>query len=457
MVVVDLGFGDAGKGSVIDFLARRTAAHTVIRFNGGAQAAHNVITPDGRHHTFAQFGSATFLPGVQTYLSRYMLVEPYALFNEEQHLAALGVTDALDRLSIDRRALIITPFHQAANRLKELARGANRHGSCGLGIGETMADALADPSLALYAGDLPQRAAVMRRLQQVRDQKFSEIEPLLPALRELESDDERATVQQALQLFDPGDLIEIVAENYVYLAERVTLVDDADWAVRLRQPGTILFEGAQGVLLDENYGFAPYTTWSTTTCANADALLNQAAYAGEIVRLGLWRAYFTRHGPGPFVTEDRALNEVLPEPHNGDSLWQRHFRRGYFDRVAARYALDVAGHIDELAITHLDAALPRPQWCYAYTSTQPDLDPFFDLSVDHNQQVIKRIKVLPQPAQAHQTQLSQHLFHCQPLYEAIPDNTDDWLSALADWSGLPVTLTSWGPTANDKRVRCREQ
>ena len=78
IILFDLTFGDAGKGSLVDYLARRHNAHTVIRFNGGAQAAHNVILPDGRHHTFSQFSSATFIKGVRTHLSRFMLFDPQA-------------------------------------------------------------------------------------------------------------------------------------------------------------------------------------------------------------------------------------------------------------------------------------------------------------------------------------------------------------------------------------------
>jgi adenylosuccinate synthase len=448
ILVVDLGFGDAGKGSLIDFLARRTNAHTVIRFNGGAQAAHNVITPDGRHHTFSQFGSATFLPGVRTYLSRFMLIEPYALFNEEQHLKTLGVTDVLARTAIDRRALVITPFHRAANRLKELARGQNRHGSCGLGVGETMADFLADPRQVLCAGDLSQRARVVQYLRHLRDRKFSEIDPLFPVLNELVSARERAAVREELQVFEAGELIDIAAENYAYLADQVALVDETALHALLQQPGTILFEGAQGALLDENYGFAPYTTWSTTTFANAHTLLRDHEYSGEVVRMGVWRAYFTRHGPGPFVTEDPALAAVLPEPHNGPSPWQRDFRRGYFDRVAARYALEIAEGVDQLAVTHLDANLPVWQWCHAYTCQEDNLDPFFD----HRQQVIERIKVIRPPTQEHQAQLSQHLFRCQPLYETAP-NAEAWLSALEQEVGVPVTVTAWGPTCDGYLTR----
>src|SRR5689334_11646978 len=103
ILVADMGFGDAGKGTLVDFLARQHAAHTVIRYNGGAQAAHNVVTADGRHHTFAQFGSGSFVPGVRTYLSRYMLVEPYAMFYEEEDLQyRLGIPDAFARTALDR-------------------------------------------------------------------------------------------------------------------------------------------------------------------------------------------------------------------------------------------------------------------------------------------------------------------------------------------------------------------
>src|SRR5262245_62300875 len=115
-LVAGLGYGDEGKGSIVDFLARQprpgTRAGLVVRFNGGAQAAHNVVTEDGRHHTFAQFGSGTFTPGVRTHLSQHVLVDPLALVTEAEHLASLGVPDALDRLTVDREALVTTPYHR---------------------------------------------------------------------------------------------------------------------------------------------------------------------------------------------------------------------------------------------------------------------------------------------------------------------------------------------------------
>jgi adenylosuccinate synthase len=128
-LTVDLGFGDAGKGSMVDFLVRAEDAHTVVRYNGGAQAAHRVVTADGRAHVFSQFGSGT-LAGARTQLSRFMLLDPLAMEAEAQHLQGLGMADPLAGATIDRRALVITPFHRAINRLRELGAPV-RWFSCG--------------------------------------------------------------------------------------------------------------------------------------------------------------------------------------------------------------------------------------------------------------------------------------------------------------------------------------
>ncbi len=435
-LVVDLGFGDAGKGTLVDFLTRRQQAQTVIRFNGGAQAAHNVVTPDGRHHTFAQFGSGTFVPGVQTYLSRFMLVEPYALFNEEDHLRDLGVLDALARTALDRRALIITPFQQAANRLREQARGDNRHGSCGVGIGETKADWLKYGDDVLFAADLADRATVVKKLRRLRDAKWSELAEIAPLVDQSSAD---------LGVFTDPDLIAIAAENYEYLTTQIRIVDETYWEKLLRQPGALIFEGAQGVLLDENYGFAPYTTWSTTTFANALTLLTD--YAGEITRLGVLRTYFTRHGAGPFVTEDPAL--VIPEAHNRYSPWQQTFRIGHFDLIAARYALACVGGIDALALTHLDRLPEVTQVCdaYQFEGDAAELDEFFE----HDGQTISAIKLHQPPNLDHQIRLAQLLFRCAPHYQAVPPA--DYLARLEQELGVTIAITSSGATALDKQIR----
>ncbi|WP_440072087.1 adenylosuccinate synthetase [Streptosporangium sp. OZ121] len=388
VIVTDLGYGDAGKGTVVDWLCAREPVQAVVRFNGGGQAGHNVVLPDGRQHTFAQFGSGTFR-GVPTHLSRFMVVDPLSLAREADHLVELGVADPFRLLTVDRDALLATPYHVAAGRARELARGADRHGSCGMGVGETMAYALEHPGLAPVAGDCEEPVRLARKLR---------------ALRE------------ALGVTGPP--VEDCVDAYRAFAERVILVGSSFMTALLRRR-PVVFEGAQGVLLDEWHGFHPYTTWSTTTFANALELLDGV----PATRLGVLRTYTPRHGPGPLVTEDAAL--ALPEAHNGTGPWQGPFRTGHFDAVAHRYALAVSGGADALALTHLDAPVSR--MCVSYDIGELPVGAAGDLDG--------------------QAELTERLREAGPRYA---DGIDDWPAAVAEALGVPVWLGSSGPTAADK-------
>jgi len=399
-MVVDLGFGDAGKGTVVDHLCAAGEVSAVVRFNGGAQAAHNVVTPDGRHHTFAQFGSGTFVPGVRTHLSRFVLVDPLALAAEAGHLLALGIRDALDRLTVDRDALLVTPYHRAANHAREIARGPARHGSCGMGIGATAAYALAHDD-APRAGDCLDPARLRAGLAAVRDWY-------------------RAGFPAGPPVPDPVDC----AAAFRDFGEHVAIVE-GDHLHRLLRTGKVVFEGAQGVLLDEWHGFHPYTTWSTTTFANAETLL---AEAGEqALRLGVLRTYATRHGPGPFVTEDPAL--ARPEPHNGAGPWQGEFRIGHLDAVAIRYALDVTGGVQALALTPLDAEVGRV--CRAYLM---DGVP------------VERLPTGPPGDLDRQAELTRRLLAARPVYAPLTDPVGE----IEELTGAEIVLRSHGPTRADK-------
>jgi adenylosuccinate synthase len=420
VIVVDLGYGDAGKGTIVDWLcaaARRDGApvRTVVRFNGGAQAAHHVLAPSGQPHAFAQFGSGTFTPGTGTFLSRFMLADPLALVAEAEHLRFLGVPDPLGLVTIDRDALLTTPYHQAANRAREEARGAGRHGSCGMGIGETASYALAYPTDAPRAGDMTEPGTLLRKLALLRDRlsAVSAGDPALPS---------------------PGH----VAAVYRVVAERVTLAGDGYLAALLRQ-GPVVFEGAQGVLLDEWRGFHPYTTWSTTTFENAETLLRDSGAAGAATRLGVTRTYQTRHGPGPFPTEDPTLPAA--ERHNADGRWQGPFRTGHLDAVALGYARAVTGGVDAVALTHLDTArrcAGRLKICRAY---------------DTGGRTVTELKPGPPRDLAYQESLSTALLTARPRYDpAEIVAADDWPDAVAAILHAPVAVGSYGPAVTDKTV-----
>jgi adenylosuccinate synthase len=432
-IVVDLGFGDAGKGSLVDFLVREHGAHTVVRFNGGAQAAHNVVLADGTHHTFSQFGSGTFVPGVRTHLSRFMLVDPAALVAEERHLRAVGVTDAFARLSVDRRAIVVTPFQKAANRLREMSRGDGRHGSCGMGIGETMADFVADEGAVVRVGELLKPRALREKMRAIQARKLREVSSLmLPA---------GAMVEREMGLLRDGNAVEEFARLFREVGRRFAIVDSS--AETLSAVGNVVFEGAQGVLLDEWHGFHPYTTWSTTTFENAETLLAESGYAGEVTRVGAMRAYMTRHGAGPFVTEDAAVR--IPEMHNRVNDWQHGFRAGWMDLMMMRYALEVVGGVDGLAVTCLDhlEAIGELKVCVGYeakhegTKTRSDTKPV--LRVDRTRDL------------EHQERMGKMLMSCEPVYERV--ERAGYVDRLEERLGVAAGIESWGATWADKRVR----
>jgi adenylosuccinate synthase len=401
--VVDLGFGDAGKGAVVSALCQERKVRAVVRFNGGPQAAHNVVTASGRHHTFAQFGSAT-LTGTATHLSRFMSVDPLALAAEADHLRGLGVPDPYALLTVDRRARLVTPYHAAANRLREQSRGADRHGSCGMGVGETTAYALAHPGDAPTAGDCASRPRLLRTLRLLRDRLTDELGPL------------------------PAPPVEDCADAFAGFARAVTLTGETALRRLVRQ-GPLVFEGAQGVLLDEWHGFHPYTTWSTTTFANAEALLAEAGAPDGSRRLGVVRTYTTRHGPGPLVTEDPELAPLLPESHNGHGRWQGAFRTGHFDAVAHAYAVEVCGGVDALAVTHLDAPprCPSLRICHGYAMEG---------------RLVERLPVTTAGDLAGQAELTRRLLAAHPAVWSTPGH---WPDAISRLLRAPVVLESSGP------------
>ncbi len=450
-VVVDLGFGDGGKGLVTDRLVRELGAHTVVRFNGGAQAGHNVVTPGGRHHTFAQFGAGSFVPGVRTHLSRHVVVHPTALLVEAARLAERGVADALERLSVSGEALVITPFQQAAGRLRELARGAARHGSCGVGVGEAARDALLDPAGALRARDLGDAAGLRRALGRLRERKRAELDELL---RGLAGSPEADAERRVLEGPSPADAW---AEAAGRLAPLVRPGDEA-LAARLALGGAIVFEGAQGVLLDEWCGFHPHTTWSTCTFERALDLLRACDFDGDVARVGVARSYATRHGAGPLPTEEPSLSALLPEPHNAAGPWQGAFRRGWPDFALLRYALAACGGADALALTHLDAPARCPRWraCVAYGPPPgARLDPALYEAAPGGQGAS-----WPRPPATRdldrQAALAASLAKVRPIYEEMPwarDATPErYARHVGALAGLPVALASSGPRATDVRA-----
>ncbi len=417
VAVLGLGFGDCGKGLFIDALTRRWHAHAVVRFSGGAQAGHNVVTAE-RHHTFSQFTAGSLVAGTRSVLIDPMVVHPTALLAEAEALARIGIDDALARLMVDAHCRVTTPYHQAAGRLRELLRGQAAHGSCGVGVGETVRHALEHPEQVIRYGDLMESAA--------RDRLFALREALLGELE--------ARADESSELDTLRD--ESIGTRWLNAARAVARqcppVDTTTIGTHLKQPGCVLLEGAQGILLDEHRGFHPHTTWSSITTAAVEAAMKRFGLSSPIEHFGVLRTYLTRHGVGPFPTYDESLDDRLPEPHNVSHGWQGRFRRGHPDAVLLRYAIDAVGPLSGLLVSHLDvfergAAL---KWCERYDSASSlPLGCAGDLS--------------------HQAMLTQLLTNARPRYAAEPIDSDAaYFARLAAVTDLPVVCRSRGNTGD---------
>jgi adenylosuccinate synthase len=462
-VVTGLGYGDECKGSTTHWLCRHAyGAHTVIR-TGAAQAFHRVVCADGREHIHAQFGSGT-LRGSATHLSRNMVIEPHGILKEGESLKyKCGINGIFEMLTIHEDALVITPFQAIANRLRELLRGSARHGSVGIGVGETVLDAEVLGEGAILAKDLG-KPALREKLEAIRLRKLSEFEDFADRASSVPSDIKEKVRSEFANLEDP-DTVQWALERFSELVRRVKIVDTEFVAKNiLGGEGTVVFEGSQGVLLDRYYGFHPYTTKVRTIPETALEIIRECNYDGEVKSLGVLRAYHTRHGRGPFVTESPKLTKLLPDAANTEHPWQGGFRVGAFDLVAAKYAIDVCGKkaLDGLVLTCLDRISDLGYWpiCEDYTLAGEDMpDALFRNNVSNAISSIKVRRGRNNTQLERQKRLGELLQKCSPNIRRFK-NKGDRTNAVADVCmyllkaklGVPVVAVSCGPTEKDKYI-----
>lgn len=365
-IIVDLTNGDAGKGATVDESARRRKPDWVIRYSGGAQCAHNVVTPEGVHHCFQQFNSALLAhPDTKTFLSKDVLFDPFLALQEQKQLATLGIKA---KLHVDPDALVVTPWHVAMNQLREIARGAGRHGSCGMGIGEARGDDQAGkPSLRVWNLDpsLSSQYYLRQALRAVLDQKVADLKELLDRVGPLPHTNPMADLLLNESFYE--GVLDNLASLYPELNE--TLFETAR-PETMRGSDYVIFEGAQGVLLDEWVGFFPHVTRTSTTSRNAEKMAADLGMDTQVV--GVLRAFSSRHGAGPFPSEEEGTREwALEGEHNALGPWQGTFRTGWFDFPLARYAIRANGtKPDKLVLTCLDRLPKQPGAIRSYVKDE---------------------------------------------------------------------------------------
>jgi len=284
--VIGAGFGDEGKGLTTDYYAAKFAGNAlVVRYNGGAQAGHTVTTPEGRRHVFSHFGSGSFT-GAPTFLSRFFVCNPLLFMKE---LALLQNAGVAPKVLVDATAPVTTPYDMMINQIIEESRGAARHGSCGMGFGETIERCEAG-NPALFYADLANPAALKQKLNTIRQDWVPQ------RLARLGVQNIPAVWQDRIHA--DGVLQKFIDDTAAFLSIAKPAAHDFLAATT----ATIIFEGAQGLLLDQTRGTFPHVTRSNTGIKNILAL---AADAGvdSIDATYITRAYLTRHGAGPLTGE----------------------------------------------------------------------------------------------------------------------------------------------------------
>lgn len=472
-ILCDLGYGDAGKGSMTDYFCRSEGYTWVVRYTGGPQASHYVALPDGRTHCFSQFGSGT-LSGVKTLFSRTAFIEPAGILAEEKVLAdKFAMVDASNHWFVDEETVLVTPWHRMIGRLNEIVRGAHRHGSCGQGVGEAAEDSNSGTSIKVK--DLADKAALEIKVRGIADMKFG---MAMVLIGEAEDRDVRSRLEETFRYFrDTYPAAKVAQRSHDFFKRIKTNVcrqeDVLSAASELGE--NLFFEGAQGVLLDPVCGFPPFVTKTRATGINAEKMLAEMDGRFEVKKIGALRAYAHRHGAGPLVTEDATVNEKFSDANNVYNEWQGNFRVGWLDLVAMRYAIAANGGVDELALTCLDqlAGLPQIKVCRGYIfhgdlRRLEALSEFCDWQRrGTNEALISALIASSKPVPR---QMAELLFDCQPeyaepllgwdndlrgvrAYGELPVNARNFIDMIEYELKTPVEIVSVNPTYHGKLLR----
>ncbi len=379
LAIIGAQWGDEGKGKIVDLLAQK--ANFVARFSGGDNAGHTIV------NHYGEFGlhlvpSGIFYPGVTCVIGNGVAVNPAVLLGELDQLQEKGVETS--NLCISDRAHLIMPYHTRLDGLEEQSRGSQAIGTTRKGIGPCFADKTA--RMGIRVGDLLDRAVFRERLRLILDYKNA----ILTKIYEVE----------------PQSLDEIYDQYCRYGDSLAPLITDttAVLAEALERGEIVLLEGAQGTLLDPDFGTYPCTTSSSPMAGGG--CLGTGLGPNRIDRvLGVFKAYCTRVGSGPMPTElkNETGDLIREQAHEYGTTTGRPRRCGWFDGVVARYSSRING-LTNLAITRLDVLdiLPRLQICTGY-----QLDG-------------KAIGNFPAAITT--------LARCQPIYEELPG----WLSPTSD-------------------------
>ncbi|PSP18699.1 MAG: adenylosuccinate synthase [Cyanobacteria bacterium QS_8_64_29] len=411
VVVIGAQWGDEGKGKITDLLSR--SADTVVRYQGGVNAGHTVVVR-GESFKLHLIPSGILYPDTECVIGSGAVIDPQVLIEELDRLEALGI--GTERLLVSQTAHVTMPYHRLLDRASEQRRGERKIGTTGRGIGPTYADKSERTGIRVI--DLMDPAGLREQLRWTIAYKNAILEKLYD-----------------LEPLDPEPII----EEYLGYAERLRPhVVDSSLTIHqgIKQRRNLLFEGAQGTLLDLDHGTYPYVTSSNPVAGGACVGAGIGPTTIDRV-IGVAKAYTTRVGEGPFPTElNGDLGQALGDrgAEFGTTTGRRR-RCGWFDAVIGRYAVRING-MDCLAITKLDVLdeLSEIKVCVAY-----ELDGERRREFPTSSREFARCRPIYKTVPGWR----QSTARCRSLAE-LPKQALDYLKLLAELVEVPIAIVSLG-------------
>lgn len=423
-IVLGAQWGDEGKGKMTDYLAED--ADVVVRFQGGNNAGHTVVVGD-KEYKLHLIPSGILYDDKLNVIGNGVVLDPKALFEEIDYLEGVGVKVTPEKLIISDRAQLIMPYHKVLDRLKEKARGKNDIGTTGKGIGPCYTDKF--ERCGIRVCDLMHPEVFAEKLKENIEMKNAYITKVLGG--------------EAL------DYTEILNEYLEFGKRLKPFIEETSVKVYndIKADKTVLFEGAQGMLLDIDYGTYPYVTSSNTT---AGGVSNGVGIGPNMITnaVGITKAYTTRVGKGPFPTEllDETGEWIREKGHEYGVTTGRSRRCGWLDLVIVKTAVRVSG-LTSLAVTKIDtlAGLDTLKVCVGYKFDGKVID-YFPASLED-------------------------LAKCEPVYEEfagwgeevanarsydeLPENAKKYLERIEEFTETKISIVSVGPK-RDQTMRVKD-
>lgn len=417
-VVLGAQWGDEGKGKITDYLAEK--AHVVVRFQGGNNAGHTVEVGD-KQYKLHLIPSGILYDNKVNIIGNGVVIDPEALLNEIKYLEDLEISVNPRKLIISDRAHVIMPYHKILDSLKEKARGANSIGTTGKGIGPCYTDKFERSGIRVC--DLIDKNVLREKLKENLNVKNKYITKVYD--------------EEALD-FDT------IYNQYVEYSEKLRpFVKDVSVVLNheIKEDKSVLFEGAQGMLLDIDYGTYPFVTSSNTT---AGGVSSGAGIGPNKINevIGVTKAYTTRVGKGPFPTElqDETGEWIRNQGHEYGVTTGRARRCGWLDIVIVNTSVRVSG-LTALVITKIDtlAGLDKVKMCVGYEFQGKIID-YFPASLKD----LSKCKPVYEEFQGWGEEIKD-----AKTFDEFPENAKKYLNRIEELTGVKISIVSVGPKRSE--------